>query len=67
MPADLMEGYGYPEVTAEIKRKILGENLARLIGVDIEAKKRKLQTDSFGTKQMQALSQPWSFQSEVAA
>jgi predicted TIM-barrel fold metal-dependent hydrolase len=42
MPDDLVQGYGYPQLTPEIKRKILGENLARLHGMDIEAKKREL-------------------------
>lgn len=39
---ELRERYGYPAVTEEDKRKILGENQARLFGVDIEAKKREL-------------------------
>jgi predicted TIM-barrel fold metal-dependent hydrolase len=42
MPDDLVQGYGYPQLTPEIKRKILGENLARLHGMDVEAKKREL-------------------------
>ncbi len=39
MPEDLQEGYGYPQITREAKRKIFGENQARLFGIDIEAKK----------------------------
>lgn len=42
IPADLRSGYGYPQITLDDKRKILGENFARLMGVDIEAKKREL-------------------------
>jgi hypothetical protein len=34
MPEDLIEGYGYPEVTGAMKRKIFGENMARLHGFD---------------------------------
>lgn len=45
MPAELQERYGYPEVTDEIKRKVLGLNFARLMGVDVEAKLRKLYPD----------------------
>ena len=41
IPADLREGYGYPQITLEDKRKILGENFARLMDVDIEAKARE--------------------------
>lgn len=39
---ELQERYGYPQITEQDKRKILGENQARLFGVDIEAKKREL-------------------------
>lgn len=42
MPEDLRVGYGYPQITRDDKRKILGENFARVMGVDIEAKKREL-------------------------
>ncbi|MGI9570390.1 MAG: amidohydrolase family protein, partial [Desulfobulbia bacterium] len=35
---ELQERYGYPQITEEDKRKILGENQARLFGVDIPAK-----------------------------
>ena len=42
IPQDLCEGYGYPQLTDQAKRKILGENLARLHGIDVEAKKAEL-------------------------
>lgn len=42
IPADLRSGYGYPQITLDDKRKILGENFAKLMGLDIEAKKREL-------------------------
>jgi hypothetical protein len=42
MPDELQEKYGYPEITDDAKRMILGENAARLFGIDIEAKKREL-------------------------
>jgi uncharacterized protein len=42
IPADLRSGYGYPQITLDDKRKILGENFAKLMGVDIEVKKRAL-------------------------
>ena len=38
MPEDLQQGYGYSPVTEEVKRKIFGENLARLL--DMEPKRR---------------------------
>ncbi len=42
MPEDLQEGYGYPALTREIKQKIFGENQARLLGIDVEKKKKEL-------------------------
>ncbi|MBI5601955.1 MAG: amidohydrolase [Deltaproteobacteria bacterium] len=39
MPQDLQEQYGYPEVTDEDKRKIFGENLAGLLGIDISRRR----------------------------
>jgi hypothetical protein len=33
-PEDMRQGYGYPEMTDEIRRKIFGGNLARLLGLD---------------------------------
>jgi predicted TIM-barrel fold metal-dependent hydrolase len=42
VPEDLQEGWGYPEVTKEDKRKILGLNFARLLGIDLAAEQRKL-------------------------
>jgi predicted TIM-barrel fold metal-dependent hydrolase len=41
---DLREGYGYPQMTREDKEKFLGLNLAKLLGVDVEAKKAELAT-----------------------
>jgi hypothetical protein len=42
MPEDLRSGYGYPQVTRADKEQILGLNFARMMGVDVEAKKREL-------------------------
>jgi predicted TIM-barrel fold metal-dependent hydrolase len=41
IPEDLRSGYGYPQITLEDKEKILGLNFARLMNIDIEAKKRQ--------------------------
>jgi uncharacterized protein len=41
IPQDLVEGYGYPPLTEQAKRKILGENLARLHGMDVDTLRRK--------------------------
>ena len=42
IPQDLIDGYGYPQLTEQGKRKILGENLLRLHGMDVEETKRRL-------------------------
>jgi predicted TIM-barrel fold metal-dependent hydrolase len=42
IPQDLVDGYGYPPLTEQAKRKILGENLARLHGMDVDTLRRKL-------------------------
>ena len=43
IPDDLRRNYGYPQITREDKAMILGKNMARLTGVDIEAKRKELQ------------------------
>lgn len=45
IPDELCERYGYPQITDEDKRKILGENLARLLGINIEERMKKLASD----------------------
>jgi predicted TIM-barrel fold metal-dependent hydrolase len=42
LPQDLCEGYGYPQLTDQAKRKILGENLLRLHGMDVDATRDRL-------------------------
>jgi uncharacterized protein len=42
IPQDLCEGYGYPQLTDQAKRKILGENLLRLHGMDVGATRDRL-------------------------
>lgn len=42
IPEDLQDGYGYPQITRADKEKILGLNMAALLGIDVEAKKREL-------------------------
>lgn len=42
IPEDMQEGYGYPEITDEDRRKIFGENLAGLLGVDTSRRRIKV-------------------------
>jgi uncharacterized protein len=37
MPEDLQDGYGYPEITPEVKKAVFGENYARVLGIDLAA------------------------------
>jgi predicted TIM-barrel fold metal-dependent hydrolase len=37
IPDSLCEEFGYPKLTAETKRKILGANAARVYGIDLDA------------------------------
>ena len=41
-PVDVVEERGYPQLTEQAKRKILGENLAHLHGIDVEEKRAAL-------------------------
>jgi len=47
LPEDIKQEYGV-DLTPQAKRKILGENAARLYGIDIEAQKAKLAKDPIG-------------------
>ena len=42
MPEELQDRYGYPEITGEMKAKMLGLNMARLMALDVEAKLKEL-------------------------
>jgi uncharacterized protein len=46
MPEQLQEDYGYPAITREKKELMYGGNLARIMGIDIEAKKAELAANS---------------------
>lgn len=48
MPRDLVEGYGLPEMTDEVKHKILGANSCRMHDLDMEALKKSVTTDRWG-------------------
>jgi len=45
IPDELCERYAYPQITDEDKRKILGQNLARLLGINIEERLKKVAND----------------------
>jgi hypothetical protein len=47
LPEDLKQEY-HTQLTPDLKRKILGENVARLYGIDIPAQTEKLSRDNIG-------------------
>jgi hypothetical protein len=49
LPDDVREEFGV-ELTPAVKRKIMGENAARLYGIDIEAQRAKLAGDDIGAR-----------------
>ena len=49
LPDDIKEEYGV-DITPEAKRKVLGENAARLYGIDLPAHREKLSQDEIGVK-----------------
>ena len=46
-PEELQVGYGLPPLTQEVKRGILGENAARILGIDIPDLRRRTHGDEF--------------------
>jgi predicted TIM-barrel fold metal-dependent hydrolase len=68
MPEELVAGYGYPRMTDELKRGILGENFLRLHNVNVEEFKLKISNDAWSKKRAEAPNaEPWShFRRRVA-
>lgn len=60
MPARLREDYGYPEITDEIRRGILGENYLRLHGIDKDEFLRTIAGDHWSKAQAAGLATPWA-------
>lgn len=60
MPQELVDGYGYPPLTREIKEKILGLNFARMHDIDIDAKKQAIANDEWSQRRAQGKAEPWS-------
>jgi predicted TIM-barrel fold metal-dependent hydrolase len=58
MPKDLIDDYGFPPLTPEVKQATLSGNIARILGLDLEAIKQTIACDEFA-KQTQ-LAAPWS-------
>ena len=59
-PEDMVAGLALPQIDKAAKRKILGENYARLIGPDIEAAKQRIAGDEFAQQRAEGKASPYS-------
>ena len=60
MPIDMIEGDGYPPLTADVKADILGRNYARLHGIDLDVVKARITDDDLSRCRARGLVEPWS-------
>lgn len=61
IPADMREEYNYPELTDDVKRMILGENLADLYDWDVEKLRSQVQNDDWSQRrEADGRPDPWS-------
>jgi predicted TIM-barrel fold metal-dependent hydrolase len=61
IPESLQQGYGYPPLTDEIKRMILGENMVAMHGLNKEAIRASNADDVFSKTRLGGLAAPWSY------
>jgi predicted TIM-barrel fold metal-dependent hydrolase len=67
MPEELVQGYGFPPLTEQAKRKLLGENYCHLHGLDIEGVKASVANDDWAQQRHAATPhQPWATIREAA-
>jgi len=60
MPQNMVEGYGYPELTDDAKADILGRNFARVHGLDIDELAAAVQGDEIEQRKADGFKEPWS-------
>jgi uncharacterized protein len=60
MPEDLVAERGYPRMSDEIRRKVLGENALRLHGLNPEEVRARLAGDDVEAGREHGLAPPWS-------
>ena len=55
---ELIEKYGYAQLTPEVKDQILGLNAAKLFAVDVKAKRQEIEHDKFSLLRQEYLKDP---------
>jgi hypothetical protein len=55
---ELIDKYGYPQLTPQVKDQILGLNAAKLFGIDPNAKRREIERDQFSLLREEYLKDP---------
>jgi len=60
IPQDLVDNEGFPQLTPEIKRGILGGNIARILELDIEDQRKNIAKVNDEFSQRSDLAEPWS-------
>ena len=58
MPKDLIDDYGFPPLTPDVKKATLSGNIARILGLDLQAIQQTIACDEFAQKTK--LAAPWS-------
>jgi hypothetical protein len=58
----MIDGYGFPQLTEEIKADILANNFANLHGLDIPTLKRNIEGDELAKRKAAGAPAPWSVQ-----
>lgn len=68
-PDEVQAQYGYPELTDEMKRKILGENALRMLGKDPDQVRHDIEGDEWDTEKanLDERPEPWSSVSATGA
>jgi predicted TIM-barrel fold metal-dependent hydrolase len=67
MPRDLVDDYGIPDLTPEVRRGILGENYLRLHGIDPGQFRTATADDAISRGQAAGAAEPWSHLRNVLA
>ena len=60
MPEELVDGYGYPELTTDVKRLMLGANIARIHGLDVAGIGKRISADGWTQLRARGKAPPWS-------